>query len=349
MTKTALITGITGQDGAYLAQLLLAHGYRVYGTYRRLSTPNFWRLHYIDIFNRINLLPAELNDQSSLYRAIQTSEPDEIYNLAAQSFVTISFEQPIADYLTNGLGVARILEVIRTCNPRIKFYQASTSELFGNCNHVIQSCNTEFQPSNPYAAAKLYGYWMTRYYRENHGLFASNGILFNHESPLRGLDFVTRKISNAAARISMGVKTELKLGNLLAQRDWGYAPEYVRAMWLMLQQTQPGDYIISTGESHTVSEFAQKAFALLGLNWQDYVQEDAKLKRPVDINNLKGDYSQAKNQLGWEPQVKFAELIEIMVKEDLKRWERWKKGEYFYWDALNYESDRHSVLKIQSE
>jgi len=314
----------------------LNKGYQIYGTYRRHSTPNFWRLHYLDIFKNVNLVPADLNDHSSIYRAVCTSNPDEIYNLAAQSFVDTSFQQPIADYLTNGLGVAKILEVIHTVNSRIKFYQASTSELFGNGAVGLQSENTEFRPSNPYAAAKLYGYWITRYYRNYHGLFTCNGILFNHESPLRGLEFVTRKISNSIAKIYLGIETELKLGNLLPKRDWGYAPEYVNAMWLMLQQDKPDDYVISTGESHSVGEFVKNAFDIVGLNWKDYIIKDNKFDRPIDVDYLRGDYTKAKVQLGWEPKVKFTELVNIMVTEDVKRWQSWSKGEHFYWDALNY-------------
>jgi GDPmannose 4,6-dehydratase len=329
MAKTALITGITGQDGAYLAQFLLNKGYHVYGAYRRHSTPNFWRLHYLDIFQNVTLLPFDLIDQPSIYRAVAASNPDEIYNLAALSSVTISFEQPVADYLTNGLGLARILEVVRTLNPRIKFYQASSSEMFGKGGTGRQSENSEFRPSNPYAAGKLYAYWMTRYYRNYHGLFAGNGILFNHESPLRSHEYVTRKISDAVARISLGIKTDLNLGNLLAQRDWGYAPEYVAAMWLMLQQEKPDDYVICTGDAHSVGEFVKKAFDLVNLNWQDYVVQDAKFKRAADVDYPGGNYTKAKTKLGWEPRVKFTQLVEIMVTEDIKRWEHWKKGEYY--------------------
>jgi GDPmannose 4,6-dehydratase len=259
--------------------------------------------------------------------------------------VTTSFEQPIADYMTNGVGVTRILEVIRSINPAIRFYQASTSELYGKGGNGLQSEKTQFRPSNPYAAAKLYGYWMTRYYRERHGLFACNGILFNHESPLRGLEFVTRKITNAAAKIALGLQTQLSLGNLHAHRDWGYAPEYVKAMWLMLQHEKPGDYVVSTGETHTVAEFAQKAFELVGLNWQDHIVVDQKFNRPIDVDYLRGDNATARERLKWQPKVKFAELAEIMVAEDVKRWGRWQKGEYFYWDALNYDSDRDTALK----
>jgi GDPmannose 4,6-dehydratase len=246
MTKTALITGITGQDGAYLAEFLLGKGYRVVGIFRRVSTPNFWRLYSLDVFNEVELIPADLIDHASLAQAIKVSEPDEVYHLAAQSFVGSSFDQPISTAEVTGLGVTRVLEVIRELNPKIKFYQASTSELFGNGNSKSQSEDTPFRPSSPYASAKLYGYWMTRIYREGYGIFACNGILFNHESPLRGLEFVTRKITNSVARIALGLEDELRLGNLEAKRDWGYARDYVESMWLMLQQEQPDDYVVAT-------------------------------------------------------------------------------------------------------
>ena len=337
--KKALITGITGQDGAYLAKFLLDRGYEVYGTYRRLSTPNFWRLQYLDIFENVNLIPADLIDAESMAEAVKTAEPDEVYHLAAQSFVGASFEQPIGTGEVTGLGVTRILEAIRQINPEIKFYQASTSELYGNGHSSSLTENSPFQPASPYAAAKLYGYWLTRVYREGYNIFACNGILFNHESPLRGLEFVTRKISNAVAKIALGIKKELRLGNLEAKRDWGYAPDYVESMWLMLQQKEPDDYVIATSESHSVKEFAEKAFDVVGLDWQEYVKVDKRFLRPLDVNFLQGDYSKAKRKLGWEPKVKFDKLVEIMVKEDLRNWERWQNGERFPWDAPNYPSE----------
>jgi len=339
MGKNALITGITGQDGSYLAHFLLGKGYEVYGTYRRLSTPNFWRLQYLDIFDRVNLIPADLIDTSSLVEAIKTSQPDEVYHLAAQSFVGASFEQPTGTGEITGLGVTRILEAIRQINPKIKFYQASTSELYGNGHLEPQTENTPFRPSSPYAVAKLYGYWITRIYREAYAIFACNGILFNHESPLRGLEFVTRKISNMVAKIVLGIDKELKLGNLDAKRDWGYAPEYVESMWLMLQQKEPDDYVIATNEAHSVGEFVEKAFNTVNLDWREYVKVDKKFLRPLDVNFLHGDYSKAKQKLGWKPKVKFDKLVEIMVKEDLSRWQRWQQGEKFPWDALNYPTE----------
>lgn len=332
----ALITGITGQDGAYLAKFLLEKGYEVYGTYRRLSTPNFWRLQCLDIFGKVSLIPADLVDGTSILEAIKISEPDEVYHLAAQSFVGASFEQPIGTGEITGLGTPRILEAIRQINPKIKFYQASTSELYGRGNSEPQKETTPFQPSSPYAAAKLYAYWLTRIYREGYGIFACNGILFNHESPLRGLEFVTRKISNSVAKIALGLEKELRLGNLEARRDWGYAPEYVESMQLIMQQKEPDDYVIATNEAHSVKEFVEKAFDIVDLNWQDYVKIDQRFLRPLDVNFLQGDYSKAKQKLGWEPKTKFGDLVNTMVKEDLNRWERWQKGEHFPWDAPNY-------------
>jgi GDPmannose 4,6-dehydratase len=294
-----------------------------------LSTPNFWRLQYLNIFEKINLIPADLLDSASIFEAIKISKPDEIYNLAAQSFVGASFEQPVATGEITGLGVIRILEAIREIDPQIRFYQASTSELYGGKNLRPQNEETSFQPASPYAAAKLYGYWITKIYREGYGIFACNGILFNHESPLRGLEFVTRKISNAVAKIALGVEKELPLGNIEARRDWGFAPEYVESMWLMLQQKKPDDYVIATGETHSVKEFVQEAFKFVGLDWQDYVKIDKRFFRPLDVNYLQGDPTKAKKKLGWKPKVKFRELIKIMVKEDLQRWERWQRGERF--------------------
>lgn len=346
MAKSALITGITGQDGAYLAKFLLDKGYEVFGTFRRLSTPNFWRLQYLDIFERVNLIPVDLIDAASLTEAIKVSEPDEVYHLAAQSFVGTSFEQPTGAGDITGLGVTRILEAVREINPKIKFYQASTSELYGNTSAGPQTEDTPFQPASPYAAAKLYGFSITGIYREGYGIFACNGILFNHESPLRGLEFVTRKISNTVAKIALGMEKELKLGNLKAKRDWGYAPEYVESMWLMLQQDRPDDYVIATNEAHSVEEFLEKAFAIVNLDWGKYVKVDERFLRPLDVNFLQGDYSKARQKLGWEPKVKFDQLVEIMVKEDLERWERWQKGDRFPWDAPNYPSENKILSRM---
>jgi len=346
MAKRALITGITGQDGAYLAKFLLEKGYTVFGTYRRLSTPNFWRLLHLDIFDKVYLIPADLIDSSSFVEAIETSTPDEIYNLAAQSFVGASFEQPVASGTITGLGVNRILEVIRQINPKIKFYQASTSELYGNSQTEQQCEDTHFHPASPYAAAKLYAHWTTRLYRETYGMFACNGILFNHESPIRGMEFVTRKITNTAAKIALGLETGLELGNLSAKRDWGYAPEYVVAMWLMIQQDKPDDFVIATNETHTVEKFVETAFRRLGLDWKKYVSVDERFKRPVEVNYLQGDYTKAKTVLGWKPETTFHRLVEIMVDADLKRWERCSRGEHFPWDAPNYPDENLIITRM---
>jgi len=348
MGKRALITGITGQDGAYLAKFLLDQGYEVYGIYRRLSSPNFWRLQYLNIFDKINLIPGDLSDMCSIIEALRISEPDEVYHLAAQSFVEASFETPIATTEDTGLAVTKFLEAIRQNYDNIKFYFAATSEMFGKTGLQIKrplNENDPFQPMSPYAASKLYGYWITRIYREGYNLFAVNGILFNHESPLRGLEFVTRKIANEVAKIVLGLSKELRLGNLEAKRDWGYAPEYIKAMWLMMQQKEPDDYVIATGEAHSVREFVEKAFEAVGLDWQEYVKIDKRFFRPLDVPCLVGDFSKAKKKLGWEPNVKFDKLVKIMVKEELNRWERWLQGERFPWDAPNYPSEARILTR----
>jgi GDPmannose 4,6-dehydratase len=342
----ALITGVTGQDGAYLAKLLLDKGYQVYGIYRRTSTPNFWRLQYLDVLHRVHLIPADLADTSSLIEAIKIAAPQEVYHLAAPSFVAASFEQPEATGSITGLGVTRILEVLRALQPNIKFYQASTSELYGRGNHIAQTEETPFKPASPYAAAKLYGYWVTRIYREGYGIFACNGILFNHESPLRGMEFVTRKISNEVAKIKLGLSKGLSLGNLEAKRDWGYAPEYVEAMWRMLQLERPDDYVIATGEAHSVKEFVEQAFMVVDLDWRKYVKEDKNCLRPLDVDFLEGDSSKAKLKLGWVPKVNFKNLVELMVKHDLECWKRWQSGERFPWDAPNYPSEANIFTRV---
>lgn len=347
--KRALITGVTGQDGAYLAKFLIDKGYEVYGTYRRLSTPNFWRLEYLGIFDKIYLIPVDLSDFGSIVEALKISQPDEVYHLAAQSFVEASFETPVATGDITGLATTRILEAIRQIDPQIKFYNAATSEIYGKTGVLNgeRPLNEEdaFRPMSPYAAAKLYGYWITRIYREAYGIFAVNGILFNHESPLRGLEFVTRKIANEVAKIKLGLSKELRLGNLEAKRDWGYAPEYVEAMWLMLQQNTPDDYVIATGEAHSVREFVERAFELVGLDWREYVKIDKRFMRPLDVPCLVGDYSKAERVLGWKPRVRFKELVEIMVREEVNRWERWLKGERFPWDAPNYPSENRILTR----
>jgi GDPmannose 4,6-dehydratase len=329
--------------------LLLNKGYDVYGTYRRLSTPNFWRLENLGIFGKISLIPLDLADTSSIIEALKISQPDEIYHLAAQSFVEASFETPIATGDITGLGVTRILESVRQFCPSAKFYFASTSEMFGKSGSKNGkkplSEDDCFHPMSPYAASKLYGYWVTNIYREGYSLFALNGILFNHESPLRGLEFVTRKIANEVAKISLGISKELMLGNLEAMRDWGYAPEYVEAMWLMLQQKEADNYVIATGEAHSVKEFAEKSFDLAGLDWQDHVKVDKRCFRPLDVQCLIGSCSKAHEKLGWSPKVKFDELIKIMTREEINRWERWLKGERFPWDAPSYPNENRILTR----
>ena len=348
MGKRALITGITGQDGPYLAKLLLDKGYKVYGTYRRTSTPNFWRLQQLGIINRITLIPADLADMASLLEAVTLSEPHEIYNLAAQSFVGSSFDQPLLTTEIDGSGATKFLEIIRHLKKDIKFYQASTSELYGAVRKTPQDENTPFMPNSPYAAAKLYSFNMTRIYRKAYGIFACNGILFNHESPLRGLEFVTRKITNSVAKIKLGLQQDLHLGNLETRRDWGFAPEYVRAMWMMMQQDKPDDFVIATGETHTVREFAEQAFAAAGLDWKKYVKADQRLLRPLDVSHLCGDPRKAEQVLGWKPKITFSKLVEMMVKADLDRWQRYIKGGIFPWDAPLYSSELDIISRTVS-
>ncbi|MBP7992035.1 MAG: GDP-mannose 4,6-dehydratase [Candidatus Magasanikbacteria bacterium] len=318
--KRALIIGVTGQDGAYLAQFLLQKGYKVFGGYRRTSTRNFWRLEYLDVKKDITLVPIDLIDHASIWSVIDKTQPDEIYNLAAQSFVGVSFESAVATGEITGLGVTRILDAVRMINPKIKFYQASTSEMFGN-SPAPQSEATPFCPNSPYAAAKLYAHWVTTSYRTGYNLFACSGILFNHESPLRGVDFVTKKISDAAVRIKLGYSDVIYLGNLDAKRDWGFAGDYVEAMWLMLQQREAKDYVIATGESHTVREFCIEAFGYLGLDYKKYVQVDKQLYRPNDVHHLSGDASIAQAELGWKPKIGFKELVKLMVDADLEKYQ----------------------------
>lgn len=317
--KSALITGITGQDGSYLAELLLEKGYRVYGLIRRLSTPNLSRIEHI--LDKIELIEGDLTDQSSINNALKESMPDEVYNLAAQSFVATSWNQPVLTGDVTGLGAVRILEGVRHVCPDAHVYQASSSEMFGKVNETPQNENTRFYPRSPYGFAKLYAYWACVNYRESYGMYASNGILFNHESPRRGIEFVTRKITDGVARIYHGMSSELRLGNLDAMRDWGYAGDYVKAMWLMLQQQSPDDYVVATGKTHSVGEFAELAFREAGLDWKDYVVVDPKFLRPAEVNILHGDASKARRILGWKPEVTFEELVKMMVVTDVKRYE----------------------------
>lgn len=318
----ALITGITGQDGSYLAEFLLDKGYEVTGLVRRLSTPNIGNIEHIQ--NKINLISGDLLDQGSLTDAIRETEPDEVYNLAAQSFVKASWNQPVLTGEYTALGVTRMLEAIRTINPKIKFYQASSSEMFGKVVEVPQKETTRFYPRSPYGVAKVYGHYITLNYRESYDIFACSGILFNHESPRRGIEFVTRKISHAVARISLGKQDKLELGSLDPKRDWGFAGDYVEAMWLMLQQDKPDDYVIATGEAHSVKEFVQKAFAVVGISdWEKHVVSGvAAHNRPAEVEHLIGDYSKAKDELGWKPKTSFDELVKMMVEADLKQEKR---------------------------
>ncbi len=314
--KIALITGITGQDGSYLADFLLEKGYCVVGMVRRTSTINFDRLKHIQ--DKITIVQGDLLDQMSLIDLITEYQPDEVYNLAAQSFVPTSWKQPVLTGEFTALGVTRVLDAIRIVKPDIRFYQASSSEMFGKVQAVPQTEDTPFYPRSPYGVAKVYGHWITINYRESYNLFACSGILFNHESPRRGIEFVTHKVTHAAARIKLGLQNEVRLGNLDARRDWGYAGDYVRAMWLMLQQDEPDDYVISTGETHAVRELCETAFGRVGLNWQDYVVVDQKFYRPAEVDMLIGDASKAKNELNWQPAVNFKTLIEMMVDADLQ-------------------------------
>ena len=312
----ALITGITGQDGSYLADFLLQKGYEVFGMVRRSSTVNFGRIDHLQ--DKIELVQGDLLDQVSLIHILQEYQPQEVYNLAAQSFVPTSFEQPVLTGEFTALGVTRVLDAIRIVNPSIRFYQASSSEMFGKVREVPQTEQTPFYPRSPYGVAKLYGHWITINYRESYDLFACSGILFNHESPRRGLEFVTRKVTHAVARIKLGLQNELRLGNLESRRDWGYAGDYVRAMWLMLQQDAPDDYVIATGETHSVRELCEAAFSHVGLDYHDYVKVDPKFFRPAEVDLLVGDCSKARTQLGWEPGIAFEGLIQMMVEADTK-------------------------------
>lgn len=317
---TALITGITGQDGSYLAEFLLRKGYRVVGMVRRASTHNYERIQHL--LDQITLVQGDLHDQGSLLGILEEYEPDEVYNLAAQSFVPTSWNQPALTAEVTALGVTRMLEAIRYVNPKIRFYQASSSEMFGKVLEVPQRETTPFYPRSPYGVAKVYGHWITVNYRESFGLFAVSGILFNHESPRRGLEFVTRKISDGVARIKLGLAKELRLGNLEARRDWGFAGDYVQAMWLMLQQEQAEDFVVGTGETHSVREFCELAFEHVGLDYRDFVVQDERFYRPAEVDLLVADPSKAHAKLGWEPSVSFPELVKMMVDADLERLQR---------------------------
>jgi GDPmannose 4,6-dehydratase len=344
--KKALITGVTGQDGAYLSKLLLSKGYKVFGTFRRVSTPNFWRLQNLGIFNKVNLIPADLLDMGSLLEALKVSEPDEVYNLAAASYVATSFEEAIGNSEVTGLAVTRFLEAIRHQNSDIKFYQASSSEMYGNNNFSLQNEKTPFLPSSPYAAAKLYAHSIANIYRQSYNIFTCSGILFNHESPLRGMEFVSRKITNSVAEISLGLKDKLILGNLKAERDWGFAGEYMEAIHLMMQQDKPDDYVIATGISHSVTDFVKTAFDIVGLNWKKYVKTDKKFFRPFEVKHLKGNSKKAAKQLKWKPKISFKKLVKIMLDEDIRRWNDFLNGKAFPWDAPLYPNESTLITRL---
>ena len=320
MAKRALITGVTGQDGSYLAELLLEKGYEVFGVVRRLSASNSWRIDHLT--GEITLLQGDLLDQLSLIKAVEQADPHEFYNLAAMSFVPASWDQPMLTGEFNSQGVTRALEAIRRVNPKIKFYQASSSEMYGRVREVPQTEMTPFYPRSPYGVSKAFGHYITVNYRESYGLFACSGILFNHESPRRGLEFVTRKVTDGVARIKLGLSDHLGLGNLEACRDWGYAGDYVRAMWLMLQQDEPGDYVVAMGIAHSVKDLVQEAFSHAGLDWQKYVRVDPQFLRPAEVDHLIGDSSNARSRLGWQPSVDFQGLVRMMVDTDLDRLSR---------------------------
>jgi GDPmannose 4,6-dehydratase len=318
--KKAIITGITGQDGSHLADWLLENRYEVHGMVRRSSTENFERINHLE--GRIQLHQADLLDQLSVIEVLKKVKPDEVYNLAAQSFVPTSWSQPVLTGEFTAIGVTRVLEAIRLLDPKgIRFYQASSSEMFGKVQEVPQRETTPFYPRSPYGVAKVYGHWITVNYRESYGMYCCSGILFNHEGPRRGREFVTRKVTDAVARIKLGRQRELRLGNLESKRDWGYAGDYVRAMWLMLQQAQPDDYVVATGETHSVRELVETAFRCADLDWKKYVVEDPRLIRPAEVDLLVGDAGKARRVLGWKPEVNFTQLIQLMVEADLKRWQ----------------------------
>lgn len=317
MAKRALITGITGQDGSYLAELLLSKGYKVFGLRRRTSMPIMDNIEHLK--NDIEFIDGDLLDLGSLINAVRISDPDEVYNLAAQSFVATSWIQPVATGQTTGIGVTNMLEAVRLTKPQARFYQASSSEMFGKVVETPQTETTPLYPRSPYGVAKVYGHWITINYRESYNMYACSGILFNHESPRRGIEFVTRKVTDAVARIKLGLQNELRMGNLDAKRDWGFAGDYVKAMWLMLQQDKADDYVISTGETHTIEELVEIAFSHVGLNWRDYVVVDQKFVRPAEVDLLLGDCTKAKTELGWELEVGFEQLVKMMVDSDLEK------------------------------
>ena len=329
--KRALITGITGQDSAYLAKSLLEKGYKVFGAYRRTSTPNFWKLHHLNVYDKMNFVSFDLLDSKSISEMLDKTNPDVVYNNAAQSFVASSFDQPVYTTDVTGSGVIRMLEGIKNFNDKIKFFQAASSEMYGLEKSITKNENTPFHPISPYSIAKVHAYWITRMYREAYGMFAVNGILFNHESPIRGIEFVTRKISNGVAKISLGLEKSLKLGNLSAQRDWGYAPEYIEGIINMMTQKKSDDYILATNETHSIKEFLDEACKVAHIS-NSKIQSSKKNFRLHDVQKTKGSYKKAKKELGWSPKTKFKKIVKIMVETDIDRWEKFLKNEHQSWD-----------------
>ena len=329
--KRALITGITGQDSAYLAKSLLEKGYKVFGAYRKTSTPNFWKLHHLNVYDKMDFVSFDLLDSKSISKMLDKTNPDVVYNNAAQSFVASSFDQPLYTTDVTGSGVIRMLEGIKNFNDKIKFFQAASSEMYGLEKSVTKNENTSFHPISPYSIAKVHAYWITRMYREAYGMFAVNGILFNHESPIRGIDFVTRKISNGVAKISLGLEKNLKLGNLSAQRDWGYAPEYIEGIISMMTQKKSDDYILATNETHSIKEFVDEACKVANIS-NLKIKSSKENFRLHDVQKTKGSYKKAKKELGWSPKTKFKKIVKIMVEADIDRWEKFLKKESQAWD-----------------
>jgi len=329
--KRALITGITGQDSAYLAKSLLEKGYKVFGAYRRTSTPNFWKLHHLNVYDKMNFVSFDLLDSKSISEMLDKTNPDVVYNNAAQSFVASSFDQPVYTTDVTGSGVIRMLEGIKNFNDKIKFFQAASSEMYGLEKSITKNENTPFHPISPYSIAKVHAYWITRMYREAYGMFAVNGILFNHESPIRGIEFVTRKISNGVAKISLGLEKTLKLGNLSAQRDWGYAPEYIEGIISMMTRKKSDDYILATNETHSIKEFVDEACKVANIS-NSKIKSSKENFRLHDVQKTKGSYKKAKKELGWSPKTKFKKIVKIMVEADINRWEKFLKNEPQSWD-----------------
>jgi len=345
-----LITGITGQDGAILSKQLLEQGYDVYGTYRRISSPNFWRLDYFGVSKKINLVPCDITDLSSVMNTIKAISPEIIYNLAAQSYVLASFNQPISTSINTGISTLNILESILHIDKKIKLYNAATSELFGNGKKDGSFKESDsFAPASPYAVSKLFGYWMVKVYRESYGIFASNGILFNHESEVRGLEFVTRKITNEGAKIKLGLSKGLILGNIKSKRDWGYAPEYTKAMQLIMGLDEPDDFIVATNETNSVEEFLRYTFKYLDLDYKDFVSYSPKFMRPNDVNYLRGDFGKLNRRTGWRPEIKIETLVKKMVDADIERWDNLKRGRVIPNDALFYDESNYKIWEAKND